>query len=330
MVKCSVCGQEGHRASKKRHPEYEGKKAVKKERTRDTAKANEDKDIEFLLQVMNDPTNLLGTKLKEEFHKKFGKRLLAARRCDASTTGKKAGGRSVHYDFQIQTEEGWFHVEHKGSQQFLPIDPSLPPWASGVQFHNGGMEKYRLAKKYAEAWYKKWVGSGLLKQRYGIKAEIPSLDEWMKKDAKVQGNPGTAFSKELKKTYRALHNEKKVSLTAERDEFVIEFLKTCTAEDCELLKQDILPILKEAFETKQYWLQIHGSLASGNVHCAWTKQLSIPEIKKIDLVISSDIWAVIACENNFYFGGLLRFGKGSGFSNVRIDLRDPPKSILPH
>jgi hypothetical protein len=284
-------------------------------RTRNAAKANETRDIESILRMMNDPTSDGGTRIKESYETAFGKKFLQARRGKAA-----AGGRSAHYDFEIETEDGVFHVEHKGTQQYAPIDPSLPPWTGGVQFYNGGMEKYRFAKKYAEEWYKMYIGSGVLKERYKLGAAIPTLEDWIKKDAKVQGNPGTEFGKELKATYRELHPG--CSLTKERDEFVAAFLSTCTQEDCDRLAEDILPILKNSLAEKHYWLQIAGDLDSGRFHCAWTRQLYVTEIKKIEIVKRSDIWMNIECDNDFRFRGILRFGKGSGFSNIRIDFRD--------
>jgi hypothetical protein len=289
-------------------------------RTRDNAKMNEDKDIQFILRVLNDPSNTIGTQLKKAFFTKFGKNILAARQSDPEGI-KGAGGRKVHYDFQIQTEDGWHNIEHKGSQKYTPIDSSLPPWTGGVQFYNGGMEKYRFAQKYGQAWYTMYVGSGLLKEKYKLKAAIPTLDEWMKKDAKAQGDPRTEFGKELKKKYRELHDNKKVSLTAERDEFVKKFYEECNEQDIQFLKEDILPIVKESLSQKHYWLQIAGSLETGKFHCAWSKQLEINTIKNIKIELRSDIWIVVDCENNFSFEAILRFGKGSGFSNIRLDLR---------
>lgn len=214
-------------------------------------------------------------------------------------------------------------MEHKGSQKYNPIDTSLPPWTTGVQFYNGGMEKYRFALKYAEEWYKMFIGSGVLTKRYGITAPIPTLKEWIERDAKSQADPRTEYGKELKRKYRALHNNEKVSLYAERDEFVREFSSTlCTENDCIQLKEDITPIVKEVFEQKHYWIQIHGNIESGKFYCAWTKQLPVSIIKNIKIVLQSDIWINIECENNLTFRGILRFGKGSGYSNIRIDLRD--------
>ena len=290
-------------------------------RTRENAKSNEDKDIEKIISMLNDPENQHGLKMKKDFHKKFGKTILSARRkVSAGKKGKKSGDRSTHYDFQIETEDGFFNVEHKGSQKYAPIDTTQPPWKGGVQFYNGGMEKYRFALKYAEEWYNMYIGSGLLKMRYNLNAPIPSLKDWLKKDAKVQGNPGTEFGVELKNTYRGLNPG--CSLTAERDEFVNYFIEKCTTEDHEMLKEDILPIVKSSLAEKHYWLQIAGDLESGKFHAAWSKQLVVSDIKKIEIEKRSDIWINISCTNDFNFRCILRFGKGSGFSNIRIDFRD--------
>jgi hypothetical protein len=287
-------------------------------RTRDQAKENEDKDIQYILDALNNPQSPVGKKLKANFHNKFGKHILGARRGDLD---KGVGGRKVHYDFQIQTKDGWHNIEHKGSTKYGAIDPSKPPWTGGVQFYNGGMEKYRFAQKYAQDWYKMYIGSGLLKAKYNISAPLPSLEEWMSKDAKTQGDPRTSFGIELKKKYRELHDNKKVSLTAERDEFVKKFYELCTEDDICALKEDILPILKDSLAQKHYWLQIAGNLEKNEFNCAWSKQLEINEIQTIKIELRSDIWLVVECENNFTFEAILRFGKGSGFSNIRLDLR---------
>jgi hypothetical protein len=89
-----------------------------------------------------------------------------------------------------------------------------------------------------------------------------------------------------------------------------------------MLKEDILPIVKESLADKHYWLQINGDLDSGEFHCAWSKQLYVNEIKKVEIVKQSDIWINVECDNDFKFRGILRFGKGIGFSNIRIDFRD--------
>jgi hypothetical protein len=36
---------------------------------------------------------------------------------------------------------------------------------------------------------------------------------------------------------------------------------------------------------------------------------------------SKDVNFVFECDDGFKFGGILRWGKGAGFSNLRIDLK---------
>lgn len=309
-------------------------------RTKRTAKANEEADITALIAFINDPESASGRILRDGYAARFaGQTLLAARRKDPAIGGKRVGGRGVHYDFQIcvgtatattevteVTPSRWLNVEHKGSKTYSPIDPSLPPWTGGVQFYNGGMEKYRLARKYAEAWYTKYVGSGLLKERYGLTAPIPPMDVWIAKDAKVQGKPGTPFGKELKATYQAREGCAGKSLTAERDEFVAEFY-TALSADTETtaaaaaeLAEDILPLVRDSLAQKDVWLQIAGDI-NGTFHCAWSPQLLVTRVDSVTIHKGRDIEIAVNCDGDFRFGGILRWGYGAGFSNLRLDLR---------
>jgi hypothetical protein len=293
------------------------------ERTKKNAKAHEDADIEALIVAINTPESPVGTVLRDAYLARFGTPLIAARRSEPTVAGgKRVGGRGVHYDFQIcvGADERWLNVEHKGSKTYAPIDPARPPWTGGVQFYNGGMEKYRFARRYAEAWYTKYVGSGLLKARYGLAAPIPTLDEWIAKDAKVQGEAKTAFGVELKAAYQARDGCAGKSLTAERDEFVAEFFTTCDAEDSASLAEDILPLVRDSLAQKDVWLQITGDV-NGAFHCAWSPQLTVTRVERVTIVKSCDIEIAIECDGDFKFGGILRWGYGAGFSNLRLDLR---------
>jgi hypothetical protein len=304
------------------------------ERTKRTAKANEDKDIDMLIHLINDSSSLKGGEMRRTFYD-VDKSITAARRSDPSLTGKKVGGRGVHYDFQICVDSQWLNVEHKGSKTYSPIDPKLPPWTGGVQFYNGGMEKYRFAKRYAEAWYTKFIASGILKSRYNITAPIPTLDDWIKNDAKSQDKGKTEFTKEL----RAKITQMNKTLKEERDEFVNEFYETCSESDCETLKEDILPLVQESLSQKNVWLQVAGDIESGKFYHKWSKQLVVTKIEsgkfyhkwskqlvvtKIESVTikkGKDILIEVVCDNNFTFGGILRWGYGAGLSNIRLDLR---------
>lgn len=285
-------------------------------RTKCAAKANEDKDIIALLALLNNPVSTKGQELRTSFQETFNTPCLAAQR------PKKVGGRAVHYDFQIQiAPDKWLNVEHKGSTKYSPISPTLPPWTGGVQFYNGGMEKYRFARRYAEAWYHKYVGSGLLKEHYSLKASIPSLEEWIAKDAKTQGKPKTPFGQELKATYQSIPGNEKKSLTAERDVFVAEFFETCGEEDRRSLAEDILPLVQESLHQKDVWLQVAGDVESGIFHFKWSLPLRVNHIESVAIEKGKDIELRIQCNDGFGFGGILRWGYGAGFSNIRLDLR---------
>lgn len=280
-------------------------------RTKRTAKANEDSDITALIAHINNPDSASGRALRVGY---TAGTLLGARRA-------AGGGRGVHYDFQICVGPNeWLNVEHKGSKTYAPIDPTRPPWTGGVQFYNGGMEKYRLARRYAEAWYNKYVGSGLLSQRYGLTAPIPPMEVWIAKDAKVQGKPGTPFGKELKTVYQAREGCAKKSLTAERDEFVSEFAATCDATDVTCLAEDVLPLIRDSLAQKDVWLQIAGDV-NGAFHFAWSPKLSVTRVDAVTIRKGRDIEIDITCDNGFQCGGILRWGYGAGFSNLRLDLR---------
>ena len=114
-------------------------------RTLDTAAANETKDIAAIIDALNAPGSPVGTKIKDAFKQKFGLEISAARK-------RQGSNRGTHYDFEIEVGGIWKKVEHKGSQNFRVPSPEEKPWLAGVQFHNGGCEKYSLAKKYELQW----------------------------------------------------------------------------------------------------------------------------------------------------------------------------------
>lgn len=280
-------------------------------RTRDSAGANETADIKAIVSAIK-TRSAAGLKIIQSFQEKFGLDILDAR--------ERKGNRGVHYDFEVLVgpEPGvWKHVEHKGSSTYTPILPDQTPWAAGVQFHNGGCEKYSIAKKYARHWYETYIGSGKLKTDWALDADVPTFEEWYVKDAKKQGDPATTFGKELKRKVRLARGAKS-SLLEERRQ-VNETFIPCE-DDLELFKTEALPILNSVLQEKDYWLTIHGSVG-GDFHCAWYPSFQLREIKRITMEKELDIWFNFECEG-CAFRCILRWGKGAGFSNIRIDARD--------
>ena len=283
-------------------------------RTKSAAGANEVEDISTIICAIKSKSEA-GLKITTSFKEKFGCQIIDAR-------PRSGGSRGTHYDFEVKVEVKpglfvWRRIEHKGSSQNRPISPDEKPWTAGVQFHNGGCEKYSIAKKYSKAWYSMYIETGLLKDTFKIESATPSYDEWFDKDCKTQGPPKTPFGLELKRRVREIRGPK-ASLLEERDPVLSSFI--ITEEDKNLFKKEVLPIVIEALEQKDYWLTIHGDL-NGEFHVAWYPKLVISCINDIVITKKKDIEFKFLCENNFVFNGILRWGMGAGFSNIRIDLK---------
>ena len=290
--------------------------AVASPRTKDKAAVNEAEDIRAIIRGLT-TNNECGSKIKAAFKEKFNMEILDAR----ERIGKSRG---THYDLEIlirpvesSSVGEWKTVEHKGSKDYTQINPADTPWAAGVQFHNGGCEKYTLARKYAKCWYNMYVGSESLKKEFNLSAQIPTFEDWFKNDAKVQADPKTLFGKELKKAVRLLRGPK-ASLPEKRSACHNVF--DISEEDRQLLIQEVLPIANQALLEKDYWMTIHGDL-TGDFYVAWYPQFTISRINDVIITKDLDINIQFICESGFNFKGILRWGKGAGFSNLRIDLK---------
>ena len=304
-------------------------------RTKSLAKVNEDQDVDQLIALLQEGVGKekgeekgeeKGKELCRLFQETFpGKEIIGAKRGSGSGPAKKAGGRSVHYDFLLHVRdketghEEWLRVEHKGSSLYKPLDASCPPWTGGVQFFNGGMEKYRLCRKYAEAWYERFIGSGFLSVEYGVlDEEIPSSEEWIQRDARVQGDPKTAFGKALK---RAVRDAGKESLRDLRDVFVPDFVSELTEQDKAEFLEDVAPILRESLGQKDVWLQVAGDVATGQFHARWSPALRVSSVSGVEWESRKDVVGVIHTDCAHPIQFILRWGKGAGFSNLRLDLK---------
>ncbi len=284
-------------------------------RTRANAGRNEMEDLARIVTALKEKTPT-GLKLAEAFKAKFGGDEIVDAR-------QRAGNRGVHYDFEILVKPAgsslrfWKAVEHKGSQKATPIPADQTPWAAGVQFHNGGCDKYSIGKLYAKTWYDTLIGSGTLKQQWSLESAIPSFEEWFAKDAKRQDDPATEFGQELKRKVREARGPK-ASLGEVRE--VVNGLFNPTEQDLETFKAEVLQILNESLAQKHYWLTIHGDVA-GDFHCAWYPKFRLSEITAVRMRKEWDIWFDFECPET-KFSCILRWGKGAGFSNLRIDARD--------
>jgi hypothetical protein len=278
-------------------------------RTRNTAAANEAEDIATIIRAINMRTPA-GLKILTAFKDRFGEEASEAR-------ARMGTSRGTHYDFELKVRETWKKVEHKGGQAYCLPNADDAPWKAGVQFHNGGCEKYSLAHKYAQVWYAMYIESGSLHEEFGIDAPTPSFSEWFMKDCKAQDDPKTPFGKQLKSVVRERRGTN-ASLREKRAD-VLAALEV-TDEDKAVLIAEVLPIANHALDQKEHWLSIHGSL-DGDFHAVWYPQFRIESIQDVVIEKNRDLDLTFLCANNFTFRAILRWGKGAGFSNLRMDLK---------
>ena len=284
-------------------------------RTKETAGAHETEDINFIIDAIH-TKSAAGIQFINGFHAKFGATLLDAR-------ARTGSNRGTHYDFDIHVRntdgtEAWKHVEHKGAQTKSPIKPDEKPWLAGVQFHNGGCDKYTITKDYAQIHYDTHIASGALTRAWSLTSPIPTFADWWKYDCCRQDDPKTPYGIELKAAVRAVRGPKG-SLRAERTP-VVDALPITPTVQAQLIKE-VLPIANSVLEEKDYWLTVRGSLKSGDFNHAWNPKFTIGAINTVTITKKKDIMFDFQCTDDFKFKGIMRWGKGAGFSCLRIDLK---------
>jgi hypothetical protein len=292
-------------------------------RTKETASAHEKEDLAFIIDAIHKKTPE-GIKIIDGFYAKFGDTLLDAR-------AHGLPNRSTHYDFIILVRfkdgtEAWKHVEHKGATKKSPIKDDDKPWLAGVQFYNGGCEKYTITNDYAQIHYDKHIASGNLTRAWNLISPIPTFADWWKNDCCRQGDPKTPFGIELKAAVRKIRG-KRSSLLDERAP-VVEAL-TINTEVKEQLIKEVLMIANSVLEEKDYWLTIRGSLKSGNFNHAWSPKFIIGTIDNVTITKKLDVHFDVeytikkgdGSDEKLKFTPILRWGKGAGFSNLRLDLK---------
>jgi hypothetical protein len=289
--------------------------AATADRTKAKAGANEVEDINFIIDAIH-TKSVVGMKFIDGFYAKFGDTLLDAR-C------RSGSNRGTHYDFDILVRfntgaEAWKQVEHKGANIKTTIKDDEKPWLAGVQFHNGGCDKYTITADYARIHYDTHIASGALTRDWKIGSTIPTFADWWKNDCCRQDDPKTPFGIELKAAVRTVRGLKG-SLRAERAP-VVEALCTGSEVQAKLI-EEVLPIANSVLEEKDYWLTVRGSLKSGDFNHAWNPKFTIGAIESVVITKKKDIMFEFHCTDNFKFKGILRWGKGAGFSCLRIDLK---------
>ena len=293
-------------------------------------KFNKKDEIERLGKIcyyMNNPT-FKGFIMRHEYHKLFGKNIR-----DVILSG---GSNKDHYDIEIVHVDGTSKkCEEKSTMFYKPdLSQETKPWEYSVQVYNGIGKKFQIGLLYAKLWYKHNIRRGIVKRLYNINAPIPTEEQWLKKDAFQCGNPKTPYGIELKQKFRAIHGETSMNGKTKTGyrENPIDYREPVLYEFKLMLSQypaikialinEIQQIMNKIFVEKECYLQTAGDIDTETFNFRWYPQIQIPKI--LDLKLNeknSDIVFDIVTDITQDYSLILRFGKGTGFSNIRIDIR---------
>jgi hypothetical protein len=324
---CSICCEHGHNSKGCWNvclPLYfdndlKVKNTISKmdEDGRRTAKRDEDIRVEWICDNINNDTDI-GEKIKIEYYEKFNKIILYV---------EKKGGNNIHYDILIYHEDGTFdRCEEKGTKKVCGLNKLKTPWEKSVQRYNGTANwAEKICKIYARVWYDKIVNNSDINIMIGNSLDIPSFEEWWC-DCKST-DPITMWGKENKKLVREKWGER-VSLNTNKGGLidgrvlVIEDFKKLFTDD---IKVDLMNLIQakinDIMSEKDVWITTCGEVP--NIEYRLWDKIPSEKIKDINLKYSkgSDIIFECICENENNFDCYLRWGKGCGFSNMRLDIR---------
>ncbi len=92
----------------------------------------------------------------------------------------------------------------------------------------------------------------------------------------------------------------------------------------EVFTKTVIDLGNTCLLEKDLWLQINGDINGNlsNIDFKWYDKILLDEKYRVNISMRSDFdFEFINIENKINFKAKLRWGKGCGFSNLRIDLK---------
>jgi len=264
----------------------------------------------------------IGLKMKYDYNKHYSQSI---------DTVEKAGNNTDHYDILVHhIDKTHRKIEVKSSEKFKStILNTTKPWFIGVQFLNGPGNKFSITQYYAKLWYDTIISNLTIITKYTT-IEPPSFDIWTEKDAFKCGDPTSDFGLELKKNYRLKHpHSNKNKYTSMNGKFgsPMDYRKMVNdLFDFEPHKDQFIKEVQKEYNNclkdKEGWLQTFGDINdSNNFNYKWYNQIYSKTILDVKCIKKEDLIFEFICEDDYTFKAILRWGKGSGFSNIRLDLK---------
>ena len=274
-------------------------------------KQQEDIRITKICDTINNNSKL-GIKLRETYYDFYNKHI---------DNVIKVGGNSDHYDIKvIHTDITHKQIEVKSRQVFYPsIKNTNRPWEISVQFLNGPGNKFSITGYYAKLWYDNIVcNRDIVGKFVPPNIKCPEFDEWKCKDAFKCGDPLSEFGVTLKQNYRLMYPKSSMLDYRKIVNDKFEFTEDYKIE----MIDEVQHIYNKCMSEKEGWLQTFGDPDDiEKFNFKWFDKVDAYKIIDINCIKSRDILFEIKCENDYKFNAILRWGKGSGFSNIRLDLK---------
>lgn len=286
---------------------------------RHIAGKTEEKRTQELVRLINERTSSEYHHIATEFKKITGVDLVSAR--------ERAGSnRSTHHDLVfLASNAREYKIEHKGSMDIKTI---TNPCDAGVQILNGPGNWFSICERLVDIYYDDYILNHKITGALGITLPIPSREEF-RKDQFLQGNPKTAYLKELKCIVRERYGPKAslkdVPDLDPRPMISLKLKESFTDEDKHQLSKEILSRVTPVLNDKDLYMTDQPK-SSVPFKFFDAKNYTIKDIKTITLDISATdpcfkITAITQKETEFHCILRIRWGKGVGFSNVRGDIR---------
>jgi len=281
---------------------------------RHTAKADEDIRVKWICEQINNKTDI-GIKLCADYFEKFNEQILRV---------EKKGNNNDHYDILIYHTDGTSNkCEEKGTKRYSEIiDPDTPPYENSVEFYNGPAQNFSISRDYLQLWYDINVNNEEIKEEYTL-PEIPSFEDWLHGGPYCMVDPKSEYSKVLRAHYRGLYPGKSMNGTGhENRDYRIRPIEqfSLTEEDKVILIKEVQDIYNNVMNDKEVWLQTTG-IPGALFSYRWYDKIEPKVIKHVELIKKKDIGFKFILEDETFFTGIMRWGKGCGFSCFRMDLK---------
>jgi hypothetical protein len=281
---------------------------------KETAKKDEDMRVQSICDHINNKTEM-GFKLINEYYKLFGLEILKV---------EKKGGNNIHYDILIYHTDGTTNkCEEKGTLNYKEIiNEKTPPHENSVEFYNGPAKNFSISNKYLKLWYDLVTNNSETNKKYNL-PDPPPFEEWLIGGPYCMVDPKSEYSIKNKQNYRDKYPKKSMNGWGHNEiDYRIKPNDAFSISEQEkyTLIKETQNIYNDVMNEKDVWLQTTGEI-NGPFSFKWYDKIKPKKIVDVVLVKNKDIEFIFKLEDKTSFTGIMRWGKGCGFSCFRIDLK---------